>query len=187
MAFRRGFKAEAERLALEVRGELGIGAYARLDPLGLAEHLAIPVMTLSQLTSIGVTPGLEAAVDVLHGAESQAMSAVTVFFGSERAIVHNDAHSPGRQASNVTHELSHGLLLHPSAPVLDHRGCRNWNPDVEDEANYLAGALLIPSKAAWGLAKRRKSFDQAATDYGCSVEMVRWRVNITGAGRLLAG
>jgi Zn-dependent peptidase ImmA (M78 family) len=187
VAFRRGFKAEAERLALDVREELGVGAYARLDPMVLAEHLAIPVMTLSELAAVGVVPDLGVAVDVLHGAESQAMSAVTVFFGSERAIVHNDAHSPGRRASNVTHELAHGLLLHPSAPVLDRRGCRNWNPDVEDEANYLAGALLIPSKAAWGLAKRRKSFDQAAVDYGCSIEMVRWRVNVTGAGRLLAG
>ncbi|MCU1685391.1 MAG: hypothetical protein JWQ81_6130 [Amycolatopsis sp.] len=187
MTFRRGFKAEAERLALDVREEVGVGVYARLDPIILAEHLAIPVMTLSELAAARVVPGLGDAVDVLQGIESQAMSAVTVFFGSERAIVHNDAHSPGRQVSNVTHELSHGLLLHPSAPMLDHRGCRNWNPDVEDEANYLAGALLIPAKAAWGLAKRRKSFDQAAVDYGCSVEMVRWRVNVTGAGRLLAG
>lgn len=43
MAYRYGFKAEAERLALEVRRELGLGTYAGLNPWTLADHLGIPV------------------------------------------------------------------------------------------------------------------------------------------------
>jgi hypothetical protein len=42
-----------------------------------------------------------------------------------------------------------------------------------------------PSKAAWWIAKRRQPFEQEADDYGCCIEMVRWRINITGAGRML--
>ena len=39
-------------------------------------------------------------------------SGVTVFRGPRRTIVFNDAHAPGRQANDIGHELSHGLLLH---------------------------------------------------------------------------
>jgi hypothetical protein len=187
MAFYRGFKAEAERLAKSTRQELGLGVYDRLDPYCLADHLLVPVLSLQDLVRLSAAgDGLLAAVQVLEGAEMSALSAVTVFCGSRRAIVHNAAHSPGRQANSITHELSHGLLLHPPAPALDRRGCRNWNADCEDEANFLAGALLIPDKAAWWIAKRQLSFEDAAAEYGCSTEMVRWRVNITGARRLLA-
>lgn len=57
---------------------------------------------------------------------------------------------------------------------------------LEDEANFLARAMLVPAKAAWGIAKRRMAFDAAGEQYGCSIQMVRWRVNVTGARRLLA-
>lgn len=184
MACYRGFKAHAERLGLDMRQELGIGVYQRLDPHALAEFLLIDVKPLGALVD---QPGMREALQTLHGPEVSSLSAFTVFAGSKRMIVHNEAHAPGRQASNIAHELSHGLLLHPPKPVLDGRGCRNWNGDHEDEANYLAGALLIPSKAAWSIAKRKKPFAEAAEEFGCSVEMVRWRVNATGAGRLLTG
>jgi Zn-dependent peptidase ImmA (M78 family) len=107
------------------------------------------------------------------------------FDGTRRIIAYNDAHNLDRQANNITHELSHGLLLHPPTPALDWRGCRNWNTNHENDANYLAGALLIPNKAAWWIAKQRLPFEQAASDYDCSVEVVRWRINVTGARRLL--
>jgi Zn-dependent peptidase ImmA (M78 family) len=184
MGFYRGFKAHAERLALDTRQEMGISAHQRLDPQALAEHLSIKVMTLGALATCA---DIAEALGVLHGPEASSLSAFTVFAGSKRMIVHNEAHTTGRQASNITHEVSHGLLLHPAAPVLDLRGCRNWNGDHEDEANFLAGALLIPARAAWGIARKRMSLQDAADIYGCSVEMVRWRVNITGASRRLTG
>ena len=186
MALYRGFKAEAERLAKSTRRELGLGVYDRLDPYRLADHLLVPVLSLRDLANLSAgDDDLLAAVRVLEGDEMSALSAVTVFCGSRRMIVHNAAHSPGRQANNLTHELSHGLLLHPPAPALDQGGCRNWNQDYEDQANCLAGALLIPDKAAWWIAKRQISFEEAAAEYGCSADVVRWRVNITGAGKLL--
>lgn len=184
MGYYRGFKAEAERLAVEMRDELGLTVYQRLDPRELAQYLEIPVLTLGDLEARH--PETSEAIRVLHGEDASSFSGLTLFDGSRRAIVHNEAHTPGRQASDIAHELSHGLRMHPPAPIHDGRGCRKWNADHEDEANFLAGALLIPAKAAWGLAKRRKSLDEAAWQYGCSVEMVRWRINITGAGRLLA-
>ncbi|WP_067899899.1 ImmA/IrrE family metallo-endopeptidase [Nocardia vaccinii] len=186
MAYYRGFKAEAERLAVETRKEIGLTEYQQLNPRALAGHLAIPVLTLGDLEAH--EPGMGKALRVLHGNQASSFSGLTLFVGSRRAaIVHNEAHTLGRQASDIGHELSHGLLMHPPAPLHDGRGCRKWNSDHEDEANFLAGALLIPAKAAWGLAKRRTSLEEAAWQFGCSVEMVRWRINVTGARRLLAG
>ena len=188
MAFRRGFKAEAEQIAQEVRADLGSSLRDRLDPLRLAHELDIPVWPLSRLpTAIPHLDDIADAVAYLSLTDRAALSAVTVFSGTARVIVHNDAHAPARQASNLTHELAHALLLHPPTPALDRRGCRQWTVDVEDEANWLGGALLIPSPAAWWAASRRLTLDRIATHFGCSLEMARWRLNVTGARRLLTG
>lgn len=187
MGFRRGFKADAERLAAGTRQELGLGLYDRLDPLLLAQYLDIPVWSISDLaTQADAAPELATAVAVLHHEELAAVSAFTIFRDSRRVIVHNDAHSPGRQASNQCHELAHGLLLHPPSPALDRQGCRNWNADYEDEASFLGGALLIPARAAWRIAGTGTSLADAAVQYGCSEQLVRWRTNITGASKRMA-
>jgi Zn-dependent peptidase ImmA (M78 family) len=125
-------------------------------------------------------------VAVLGGAEKSAFSAMTVFRGMERTIVHNDTHVPARQASNLAHELAHGLLLHPARPALNAAGCRDWDAEIEHEATYLAGALLIPSKAIWWAAKQRQSREAIAQQYRCSMEMVLMRLNLTGAGKRFA-
>lgn len=113
MDLRRGFKSEAARLANEVRRDLGLGPLDRLDPRRLAQHLEIPIIALSELGSAHEDAGY------LLSAEPNAFSAVTVFNGHRRIIVHNDSHSESRQNSNLSHELSHPLLLHEPAPALD--------------------------------------------------------------------
>ena len=50
---RRGFKEEAKQLALEVRQELGLDAFAPVDPLDLATDYGIPVYLLSELGRFG--------------------------------------------------------------------------------------------------------------------------------------
>lgn len=182
--YRYGFKAEAERLALELRAELGIGVYERLDPHALAGHLAVPVWTLDDLPHVlPDVPALQAAVAVLQGPERAAFSAMTVFRGTERVIVHNAAHAVPRQASNLCHELAHGVLLHPPGAALGALGCRDWDGEIEREATFLAGALLVPIKAIWWAAKQRQPRHDIAEQYGCSPEMVQMRLNLTGAGK----
>jgi len=118
--------------------------------------------------------------------EAGAFSAVTVFRGFARLIVYNDAHTPGRRASDITHECSHGLLLHEPMPALDGAGCRNWDRAAEDEAQWLAGALLITEEAALMIARRGMSLAEAALAFGTSEPMVRFRVNVTGARKRIA-
>lgn len=180
MGLRRGFKTEANSTAEELRGELGLGPLDSLDPLALAVHLDIPVLDLSELAE--VAPAVMHLLDV----EPAAFSAITVFAGTRRMIVHNDAHAPARRNSNVTHELSHGLLLHPPTLALDHLGCRHWDQTIEEEADWLAGVLLVPEEAALAIARGWQTWAQAMAHFGVSEQMLRWRLNKTGALKRVA-
>src|SRR4051812_30094796 len=117
MALWRGFKSHANSIVREIRSEMGLSAMAPLDPWALAEHLDIPVMTLSCMSD--AVPNAVRHFSIINSAE---FSAMTVFDGLRRVIVYNDAHSDGRQASDIAHELSHGLLLHPPRPALSGNG-----------------------------------------------------------------
>lgn len=176
VTLRRGFKSEANSIAREVRRELGLGLTDLLNPWLLAEHLNIPVVPLSSFKTTAPN-----ATRQFVREDPQAFSAVTVFHGPARLIVYNDIHHPGRQASDLAHELSHALLLHPPKPALDHRGCRDWDPEMEEEANWLAGALLISEEAALMIARRTMSPDRAARAYGVTRKMVQFRLNVTAA------
>ncbi len=178
MALRRGFKTEANHTAREVREELGLRWADPLDPWALARHLEIPVVPLSHFSSVAAD-----AVQHFHRVDRGAFSAVTVFDGSRRLIAYNDSHSIGRRASDLAHELAHALLLHRPGPALDHRGCRRWNAEQEEEANWLAGALLISEEAALQIARVGEPVDEAAKRYRVSHAMITFRLNVTGALR----
>ncbi|MHB8294317.1 MAG: ImmA/IrrE family metallo-endopeptidase [Acidimicrobiales bacterium] len=176
MGYRRGFKSEANATAGEVRAELGLKALDRLDPSALANHLEVPIVRLSDYAR-----DAPFALRYFGEVEVEAFSAGTVFDGPRRTIVHNDSHSPARQASNLTHELSHALLLHAPTPALDHRGCRLWNQNIEDEAQWLTGALLVTEDAALWITRSGMSSAGAASHFGVSEQMINYRLNVTGA------
>jgi Zn-dependent peptidase ImmA (M78 family) len=180
MAFRRGFKTEANVTASEIRTELGLTDVERLDPLLLAEHLDIPVMSISELAE--TLPSDSPILHLIH-VEPEAFSALTVFRGTRRMIVHNDAHSLGRVNSNIAHELAHALLHHPVTPGIDERGCRIWDQTIEDEANWLASVLLIPDGTALAVAWRNRweTEEEAAQHFGVSMPMLRYRLAKAGA------
>jgi Zn-dependent peptidase ImmA (M78 family) len=154
MSPRRGFKAEAERIAIEIRGELSLTATCRLDPHLLAQHLEIPVLTIRQCLRVSEHAS---RIELLLNEENNSFSALTLFWGRRRIIVHNESHAPTRQANDIVHEVAHCLLEHPPAPVTDHHGCRYWNEAFENEADWLSGTLLVPRKGAVALARSGKS------------------------------
>ncbi|MEU6339815.1 ImmA/IrrE family metallo-endopeptidase [Streptomyces sp. NPDC046977] len=175
MALRRGFKAEANRLSVLMRKELGLGPTAALSPTRLAEHLDIPVRTFSAAAAA------DPRVGALLGSEREAVSALTVHLGPRRMIWVNDSHDESRQNSSIGHELAHALLQHPAGPALDARGCRHWDGEIEDEASWLSGALLITNEAAWSIARRQMADHAAMLRYGVSRQMLTWRLNASGA------
>ena len=177
MSSRVGFvKKHVTDIAYATRQELGLSPFDRLDPIALAHHLDIPVQRLSELRAAN-----PAAAEFFLEREPSAFSGVTVFHGSERLILHNDAHSAGRQSSNICHELGHGLLLHEPSPALDGSGCREWDEVMESEAQWMAGALLLHEVALVGALRKGDSRPDIARRFGVSEDMVVWRVNMTGA------
>jgi Zn-dependent peptidase ImmA (M78 family) len=177
---RYGFKSEATSLATEVRADLGLSPHDPLDPFRLAEFLEIRVEPLSSFTSAS------GAIHFFTAIDAGCFSGLTVFHGHQRLIVYNDAHAPGRCVSDVAHELSHGLLLHESRPALDDRGFRYHDRHVEDEASYLAGALLVTEAEALRIVRDEVLYPLAARQLGVSDGMIRYRVNVTGAEKRVA-
>jgi Zn-dependent peptidase ImmA (M78 family) len=177
-ALRRGFKSETNTIARSARADLGLRADAPLDPWVVAEVLDITLLALSDLAD-------EEAAAVLHltSHEPGAFSAVTIFDGVRRLIVYNDAHSRERQASDLAHELAHALLQHRPHAAFDAAGCRDWRRVEEEEAEWLAGALLVSDEAALTVVRRGLTVPEAAAAYGVSESMMRFRLNMTGARR----
>lgn len=181
MTLRRSFKTEANTYAREFRRELGLRARSPLCPFALAEHLAIPVTPVSSFRRQA-----PAAVRFLRNSGSGEFYAATVFSGTKRLIIYNDAHHPLRQRSDVAHELAHGILGHPPAPPLSDEGCRNFDPQLEAEASWLGPALLISEEAALWIARRQLSIEKASSIFSVSQPVVRMRLNVTGAKRRVA-
>ena len=57
---------------------------------------------------------------------------------------------------------------------------------MEEEANWLSGALLISDEAAVEIAKLDLSVPEAAERYGVSKQMITYRLLVTGAKRRAA-
>jgi Zn-dependent peptidase ImmA (M78 family) len=178
-ALRRGFKAEAERLASSTRLQLRLSARDRLDGLALARRLGVPVLSLLDLRS-DVTDSR--SIDLLL-APRAGFSAVTVCSESGRLIVYNPAHPPGRRSNSLVHELAHILLGHDPAPALDGSGCRHWDERAESEADWLAGVLLVPRDGALWWIRGGGDLADGATHFGVSEALFRWRINQTGVVR----
>jgi Zn-dependent peptidase ImmA (M78 family) len=174
---KRGFKTNAERIATEIREELELGEDERLQPLELAEHLAIPVFSLRNASKAAPKNSFSKYFAV---ADPDSFSAVTVFQGYKRVIVHNENHHPNRQASNLTHEVSHSLLEHEPTAVASADGQRYWDAEVEAEANWLGAALLVPRAGALSMAKSDWTIQEIAAHYGVSESLCRWRIGQTG-------
>jgi hypothetical protein len=179
---RRGFKADAERLAESVRAELGVELWQPLDCLVLADHLGIEVVTLRELRRHGAK---DESIRRLIS-DDAGFSATTVCAGTRRLIVYNPREPPGRRANSLAHELSHVLLEHEPKPALGAGGCRYWAYREEAEADWLGAALLVPREGALHQMTLDGDLERGAEHFGVSIELFRWRVNHTGVRRQLA-
>jgi IrrE N-terminal-like domain len=171
LAFRRGFKAEANRISLRVREQMGLRPIDPIDPAKVCAHFDIVLLKLSEL---------DCDSSSFLGASRSSFSAVTVPCGWQTAIVHNDSHHDYRQRSNICHELAHCFLGHQCTPPLTESGERARDGGIEAEANFLAGALLIPNEAALHIIRQRL-VSVAQGIYGVSQPMLDYRLRVSGA------
>jgi Zn-dependent peptidase ImmA (M78 family) len=179
---RRGFKEEAKRLALEIRQELGLDPFARLDPHLLAELYGIPIYPLTEMDRWGCS-----AETLAHYADDEtgSFSAALIPCGTGRMIIDNDCHASTRRRASVAHEMAHILLEHPfGAAILTPAGCRAVAPEIEAEATWLGGELLIPFRATLMWARRGASDNEVAQHHGVSLRYAGMRMNASGARKI---
>lgn len=177
MTLRRGFKAEANWYARDVRADLGLMPHDPLCPRRLAGHLGYEIEGLSAYAR--QAPDAAAYLRSIKGQEE--FSAITVCVGNRRLIIHNDTHHPYRQTSNIAHEVAHGLLLHATVPLKGADGARIFNKEQEAEAHWLGPSLLISEEAALFIAEGAEPLHIYQHQYGVSDDLLRMRLQVTGA------
>jgi Zn-dependent peptidase ImmA (M78 family) len=172
----RGFKTAAEAVATELRDEMALSASDRLNCIALAGHLGIEVEPVTSLLDHGATP--EAITCMVS--EEMGFSAMTVYRGTKCKIFYNPLHAETRTANSVAHEISHVVLEHAPGPVLTPKGTRYWNQTQEHEADWLAGALLVPREGALRWLAAGGSMIDGAAQFGVSAQLFSWRAHHTG-------
>jgi IrrE N-terminal-like domain len=177
--FRRGFKTWCETIAVEKRRALKVPRNGRLDPRLLAKDMHVAVRCIEQIPNLA--PG---TLQQLTAHDPDAWSAVTLCDNGRYLVVLNSSHAKTRQANTLMHELAHLIIGHKPARLdITHDGLMvlsSYNKQHEEEAKWLAAALLLPRDALVQIRRRGLSDDQAADVYGCSRQLVAYRIQITG-------
>jgi Zn-dependent peptidase ImmA (M78 family) len=177
---RRGFKAEAERLAANVRKEMGKRPSEHVDVADFAIYAGAEVRCADELTSL-------AKLERLDELQPGAFSACTFSIDGRHIVAYSPLSSPGRTQSDIAHEVAHLLLEHSVNAVETIGGLSFFtcDADEEQEANWLAGCLLLPRPLLFRAAKR--GMDAAAIAEACNVSeaMAAFRLRTTGVERQL--
>lgn len=182
MTLRRGFKADAERKAIQLRTELGLAQTAPIDLHDLAAHLDVKVVSGEDL--IGREPFEE-----LETMQVGVFSAATFDIAGRQIIVTNPIATERRRRSDIAHELGHIILEHSLTEIREVAGLpfRSCVPEQEEEATSLGSTILLPRTLL--VAAARTGFDnpeKLAAAQNVSVEMARFRLHSTGVLTQLA-
>jgi len=179
LAFRRGFKSQCERRAVEYRKQLGLNNTAPLSSEALAQHLGVTVWSTDDIAQLSAND-----VAVLNDEQDDSWSALTMRVGTSNLVLFKPVSSSGRRNNVIMHELSHIILGHELAEacILEDGSLvpGNFNQDQEDEADWLAGTLLLPRPALMAIQSRRTPRHVACEHYQVSSEMLTWRTRMTG-------
>lgn len=180
--FVRGFKTWCENVSAQHRRKLGLQPYDPLHADKLAAHLEVDVKTPHEI------PGVDSeTLRVLLHDDPGSWSAITLSVAGKDLVIRNPAHRGGRPNSDLMHELSHLLLGHkPGQTFVSGDGLlilSAFDKPQEDEANWLAGTLLLPRAALLNVRRRRLSEAQVLRAYEVSRDMLRYRMNVTGVDR----
>lgn len=105
-------------------------------------------------------------------------------------MIYKPVSSEGRRNNVIMHELSHTILGHDLADacIMDDGSLvpGNFDQNQEDEADWLAGTLLLPRPALMSIRRSRLKDEAACRRYLVSQEMLTWRFRMTGVDYQLA-
>ncbi|RYG86927.1 MAG: ImmA/IrrE family metallo-endopeptidase [Alphaproteobacteria bacterium] len=175
---RHGFKAEAERRAVAAREQLGVGPMDPIDPWVYAELLGVVVLSFEDL-------GLDQKhVEQLLQADPESWSGLTLRESGRHFVLVNPSHTIARQVSTMMHEIAHIVLNHvPKQVDISAAGLMllsDYPADQEEEADWLAAAILLPREAMCHYRKLGWTSGQLCGHFGVSSQLCDWRLRMTG-------
>ncbi len=169
----RGFKAQANRISVGLRKQLGLNAH---DPINLEEVAARRQIQIKPLSVLKVP---EISTLLRHDKQISAIL-VKMDYG-KKFIFYNPHHHINRVNSSIAHEIAHDLLGHPAVPLFSKTGTRNYDRQIEEEAGWLGPTLLISDRAALHILREQMSMKVATDLYGVSEQLMRMRLGASGA------
>lgn len=177
--FARGFKSWCEQTAIQQRKNLNLDSTEPLNPLRLAESLKVDVWPVENI------PGLAPDdLRTLTKDDPDSWSAVTLRTEGKNLIIVNSAHSLGRQSSDVMHEVAHIIIGHTSTRIdLTEDGLlvlSSYDKTQEEEANWLAGCLLLPRDALLLVRRQKMTAETIQRKYFVSSKMLTYRLGVSG-------
>lgn len=180
---RHGFKSWAERESVKFRTTLGLLPHQPLSGFRLAEFLGVRVLSPFDINSF---PRNHATKLV-----NSDWSALTMITNSgAKIIIHNIRHNPGRQQSDLMHELSHIICGH-EMPIISNAEesrlpLRHYNKEHENEAEWLGGNLQITRAGLLWALQGNMSISDMCNYFTASEDMVKYRIQVTGVKKQLA-
>lgn len=184
---KRGFKKRAEEKSIQLRAKIGGEIEKPLNIKGLCDYMEIKVIPLSHYQKIGFLTGDEIN-QFKPRKEGYKEFSATLLINKEtqKVIVFNDFHSYVRQNSSIAHEIAHIICKHN---FLSNFGNifglhQDYDKEQEDEANWMAGCLLLPRKSLVWAVERNMKVNEIASFFQVSIPMARWRYNMTGVARV---
>src|ERR1017187_10463520 len=151
-----------------------------VDALDFATHLGAEVRRADTVTS-------PEKLETLEEIQPGAFSACTFTVDEKHIIVYNPFSSPGRTQSDIAHEVSHLVLKHEMKTVETIAGLTFFtcDPEEEQEANWLAGCLLLPRRLLYLAARRGMRAPEISEQFNVSEQMAAFRLRTTGVLRQL--
>ncbi len=174
----RSLRDWCENEGIRWRRELKMYAYDPLPSRRLAQHLEVPVLNPTEI------PGIDKQTLRCLLEEEAGWSAIALPINEgKHLIIYNPTHATTRHESNVMHELAHLLLGHQ--PIRFHQvsgtiPVREYRTADEKAAEYLGGCLQITARGLDWAFQRNMAHCEIAEHFGASVQMVRYRCNMTG-------
>ena len=164
---------------MELRRTLSLLDTDPLDAVRVADHMGITVWNESQIEGLSSID-----LQVLQDEGADYWHALTLRIGHKHLIVYNSEQRGGRKNSIIMHEIAHIVLGHRLHDVMKNSDGLlvpgNYDQTQEDEANWLAGALLLPRPALLRIRSAGISNLESTRIYNVSEQMLTWRLRMTG-------
>lgn len=157
---------------------MGLTPMAVIDPWVYSASLGVVVLAFDALK-------LEPRhCEQLLVKDDESWSGLTLKEGGTHFVVLNPSHMVERQRNTLVHELSHIQLGHvPGRVDISSSGLMllsDYPDDQEQEADWLAGAILLPRDALYHHRSRGLTSSEIAHAYGVSQQLSDWRLRMTG-------